>query len=134
MTALCAPTLTATAAASPAGAPRAIRRAVRTDRVRELRLSVELQRGEQQQPHHGGAEHGRLTARDQREADEHGRGHAGRPAARDPEHGEAAEHRAGEQRHVEARHREDVVHAGPPEALVDLARQRGPLAEQEAGE
>src|SRR3989442_1092430 len=37
----------------------------------------------------------------------------------------------GEQREVEAGHREDVIAAGAAEALVELVRQVGPLAEQE---
>jgi len=43
-------------------------------------------------------------------------------------------HGRGQDPDVEAGHSQDVIDAGAPECVVDVARQLGPVAEQEPGE
>jgi len=104
------------------------------ERVHELGLAVEQDADEQCQAHDRGAQHRRLPPDHQREAEQHQPGrHRGRPPWQTGEC-EPGEDRGGEQGHVEARHGQHVVDAGPAEALVHLARDPGAVAEHEPGE
>ena len=100
----------------------------------ELGLALEQDPAEQDEPHDGRAQHGGLRAYHEGEAHQRGRRDSGRHAARDTDHAERREDRCRDQRHVEARHGQHVVHAGAPERVIHLAGQRRALAEEQAGQ
>ena len=101
-------------------------------RVRELGLALEQDAGEQEQPHHGGAQHGGWPPTTSANPMSTTAAAIAAAPRRGPTPMRQREHRGRQQRHVEARHREDVVDAGAPEVVVDLAGQGRALAEQQA--
>ena len=102
--------------------------------VRHRRVALEQHRGQHQYGHDRGAQDRRLGPDDQREPDhDDDRDDRGEPPAHACEAAQRPD-RGGEQRHVEARDGQHVVHAGAPEGLVDVRWQAGALAEQQASE
>ncbi len=104
------------------------------ERVHDLGLALEQDAQEEQEAHDGGAQDRGLPADDQGEGDQHDAGRERRAPARHADQCQGREDRGGQERHVEAGHREEVVDAGAAKALVGLARERGALAEEEPGE
>ena len=102
--------------------------------VGDRRVSIQ-ERGEQDEHgHDDGAEHGRLGAHHQRERDHHDdRGHGRRTMGHAQESAERPDRR-GQDPDVEAGDGQDVIDAGAPEGVVDVAGELGPVAEQEPGE
>ena len=87
----------------------------------------------EEQSHHGGPEHGRLAAYDEGESDEGQSRHHGCGTSRHSTRREHEEDRGGEEGHVEAGDREDVIDTGATERLAGFRRQSRLLAEEQSG-
>ena len=90
--------------------------------VQHVGVAIEQDGREHEHGHDDRTQNGRLRAHDgaERENAHAGRGRTAPAAESDQPRDE--EHRGRHQRDVEARHGEDVIDAGAPEAVVDLRR------------
>jgi len=102
--------------------------------VRHRGVSLQKERGQDEHRHDDGAQHRGRRADDEREPDHDDDRGGGRGATREAREATERPHRGGQERHVEAGNRQDVIDPGAPEGIVDVARQLGTLAEQEAGQ
>ncbi len=102
--------------------------------IEHRRVALEEHGAQHEHAHHDRAQDRGLGADDEREA-EHGRdgGDGGHTPSTARER-QDREHGARDQRDVEARHGQDVIHARATEAVVDLGRKVGPIPEQQAAE